>query len=146
MKTIQNCSNFFLKALVLALLVGGSAHAEISVIAHPDNSEASLSATQVKKIFLGKSKSYPGGAEAIAIDYQAGNAMRSTFYSSVIGKTEAQAKAYWSKRVFTGKGSPPKAVASEADVIELVSGNPNTMGYVDSGSVDGSVKVLLTIP
>ena len=72
--------------------------------------------------------------------------MRSSFYSAVVKKTEAQAKSYWSKLVFTGKGTPPTAVAGEAEVMELVSSNPKAIGFVDSASVTDSVKVVLTVP
>lgn len=134
----------FLTMILMTLSIG--AWAEISVIVNPGNMEASLSADQVKKIYLGKAKSFPGGGAVKAVDYQEGHALRSTFYSSVVGKSESQAKAYWSKLVFTGKGTPPQAMGSEADVLSFVAANPGALGYVDSGSVDGSVKVVLTVP
>ena len=54
-------------------------------------------------------------------------------------------KAYWSKLVFTGKGTPPAELANEAAVLSHVAANPDAIGYVDAASVDGSVKVVLTI-
>ncbi len=48
--------------------------------------------------------------------------------------------------VFTGKAQSPKEVADDAAVIGKVSENSKAIGYVDSGSVNDSVKVVLTIP
>lgn len=51
-------------------------------------------------------------------------------------------KAYWSKLVFTGKGTPPQEVPGDAEVKALIGSNPSTIGYIDAGSVDASVKVV----
>jgi hypothetical protein len=44
--------------------------------------------------------------------------------------------------VFTGKGTPPKVVANDAEVISLISANPNLIGYIDATAVTGTVKVI----
>ena len=60
---------------------------------------------------------------------------------TVLSKTDAQLKAYWSKLTFTGKGTPPKELASEEEMMKLVAGNPSLIGFVDASKVDASVKV-----
>jgi len=110
----------------------------VTVIVHPSNADA-LDKKAVKKIFLGKSKKFPGGSEAIPVELKLGNS-REDFLKAVVGKPDAQYKAYWSKRVFTGKGQAPRSVDSEAEIIELVSKNPNIIGYVSDGAVTGDVK------
>jgi ABC-type phosphate transport system substrate-binding protein len=119
--------------------------AEISVIVHPDNAMASIDKSQAKKIFLGKSKKFPGGGKAKPID-QSGGAAREAFHSTITKKNAAKLKSYWSRMVFTGKAQPPKEVADDAGVIAKVSGDPKAIGYVDSSSVDDSVKEVLKIP
>ena len=123
-----------------------SASAEIVIIANPANPEASISAAEAKKIFLGKRTSFPGGAWAAPVDQAEGRATRDTFYQKAAGKDAAQMKAYWSKMIFSGKATPPEAVADDAAVKAWVAGNKDAIGYVDSGAVDGSVKVLMTLP
>ena len=46
--------------------------------------------------------------------------------------------------VFTGKGTPPKEISSETDVIELVKNNQNIIAYIDSDKVTGDVRVIAT--
>jgi len=120
--------------------------AEISVIVHPDNGITSINEKATKKIFLGKSKKFPGGGKAVPIDQASGSAARDAFHSKVTKKNAAKLKSYWSRMVFTGKAQSPKEVADDAAVIGAVSGSSKAIGYVDSGSVNDSVKVVLTIP
>ena len=60
----------------------------------------------------------------------------------MLNKSGSQLKSYWSKLVFTGKGTPPKVVANDAEVISLISANPNLIGYIDAAAVTGTVKVI----
>jgi ABC-type phosphate transport system substrate-binding protein len=129
----------FTSLLITAYLVTFSCQA-VTVIVHPSNSDA-LDAKDVKKIFLGKSSKFPGGSEAIPVELTAG-ASRDEFLNNVVGKPEAKYKAYWSKRVFTGKGQAPRSLDSEAEIIALVSSNPNLIGYVSDGAVTDAVKAV----
>lgn len=127
--------------LVAATLFASVAQAEIAVVVHPSNA-ANLDASNLSRIFLGKMKSFPGGVQALPLNQAEGNAVTSEFNSKVLKKSGSQLKAYWSKLVFTGKGTPPKAVGSDAEVISLVSTNPNLIGYVDASAVTADVKVV----
>ena len=117
--------------------------AEVVVIVNPSNS-ATLSDEDISGIFLAKMKSFPNGGAAIPINQQPNADPTKVFNEKVVKKTDQQLKAYWSKLVFTGQGTPPKEVASDADVIQLVADNPNTIGYVNSATVTGNVKVIAT--
>ncbi len=123
-----------------------SVWAEVVVIGYPGIAVDSLSAKQVVKIWLGKSKRIPGGGKAKVVDQKPGSGVRDEFYKKAVNKTESQLKSYWAKVVFTGKGVPPKALADDAVVKEWVMATPDGLGYVDSGSVDDKVKVLLRLP
>ena len=125
----------------MGALFTASAWSEVAVIVHPSNG-ATMSATDISRIFLGKSKSYPGGGKALPVDQQEGSSVRSSFVSTVLKKNDQQIKAYWAQLLFTGKGTPPKEVGDDAAVKELVSGNPSVIGYIDASSVDGTVKVV----
>ena len=123
----------------LSLCLSLMSYGEITVIVHPSNS-ASLDAKTIGKIFLGKSSSYSNGSEAVPINMKEGDPITEEFNDKVLSKSSAQLKSYWSKLVFTGKGTPPKVVSTEQDVIDLVSNNPAMIGYVSSGSVTSAVK------
>lgn len=137
MKTLKHsCST------LLICLASSLANAEISVIVSSNNPNTTIDQSTVSKIFLGKSKSFPDGTQAVPVDQDDGSAARDTFNSTVLGKSSSQLKSYWSRLIFTGKGTPPKQSGNDAAVKKLVADNPNIIGYVDSSAVDGSVKVV----
>jgi hypothetical protein len=47
--------------------------------------------------------------------------------------------------MFTGKGQPPKVLASAAEVKKAVAADPQSVGYIDRADVDSTVKVVLTL-
>lgn len=115
--------------------------ADVVVIVHPQNT-ANIDSATVKRIFLGKEKSFPGGNRVLAINQTASTGARAAFDSAILGRNTTQVSAYWSKLVFTGKGIPPKEVDGNLEVIDIVSRNPDAIGYVEAGSVTDEVKTI----
>lgn len=137
----MSISKVFQTALLFAATAGASAaNAEVVVVVHPSNSLASMSAEQVADVFLGKST-------ALApVDQPESSPVRGEFYQKVTGKDAAQVKALWTRLIFTGKATPPKEVASSADVKKAVAADAKAIGYIEKGAADGSVKVVFTTP
>ncbi len=131
--------------LVAALCSPAIVTADVAVVVNAANSTGSLSLKQVGNIFLGKTLAFPDGEKVVPMDQAVGNPDRDIFISKVLNKSEAQFKAYWARLVFTGGGSPPKEVFDADEVLDLVSKNPNLIGYVDASAVDNRVKVVLTV-
>jgi ABC-type phosphate transport system substrate-binding protein len=136
MKNIQ----YICTALLISFV--SITNAEISVIVSPSNPNGTLDQATVGKIFLGKAKSFPDGTQAVPVDQDDGAAARDAFNSTVLGKSASQLKSYWSRLIFTGKGTPPKPSGNDAAVKAIVANNPNIIGYIDSSAVDASVKVV----
>jgi ABC-type phosphate transport system substrate-binding protein len=135
-------TNILSKALLVATLgciSTVSAFAEVVVITHPSNS-AAVDKTSIKRIFLGKSGNFADGSSATPINQATSSSTRQSFDSEILGRSSSQISAYWSKLIFTGKGTPPKEVADDSAVIALVAADPSAVGYVDSASVNDSVK------
>lgn len=132
-----------LKTVSLSLLLGLSANAsaEVAVIVNPANANT-LSESDISRAFLGKLKNYGDGQTINAVNSKGNNPARAEFEKLVLKKSSAQVKAYWSKRLFTGKGKPLTELSSDAEILSFVASTPNAIGYVDAGSVNGSVKVL----
>ncbi len=133
-------SNKILTALALTASVS-LAHAGAVAVVGASSSLVASSGADVVKVFLGKKKDL-GGVTAIPVDQEEGTPARGAVYSNVVKKSEAQLKSYWSRLIFTGKGQAPQVVGGDADVKNMVSNNPNLIGYIDEGAVDGTVKVI----
>jgi hypothetical protein len=134
----------FLKTKLCITILGLTsvfAQAEIAVVVHPSNASA-IDSSSISRIFLGKKKSFDGGGQAVPITQDPSSAATDEFNSKVLNKSGSQIKSYWSKLVFTGKGTPPNVVANDAAVISLLSAVPKLRGYVHAASVTGAVKVI----
>ncbi len=129
---------------VAALGLSSSVFAGVAVIVNPAAGVDSLSQAEVARLFLGKSKSFPNGAAATAVNQNDGSAVRDAFNNAVCNKSPSQYKAYWAQLVFTGKGAAPKDLGNDAAVKAAVAANPGMIGYIDSAAVDASVKVVYT--
>jgi ABC-type phosphate transport system substrate-binding protein len=127
---------------LLISLAASTAFAEISVIVSASNPNSTMDQNTVSKIFLGKAKSFPDGSQALPVDQDEGSAVRETFNSTLLGKSASQLKSYWSRLIFTGKGTPPKPSGDDTAVKSIVANHPNIIGYIDSSAVDASVKVV----
>jgi len=140
LKSLRNLTSLSIIALG-ALFMQNVAWAEVDVIVHSSVSETA-SASDIQRVFLGKTKSLAGGTKVVPINLSPGQPVRDEFDTKVLGKSSSQLKAYWSRLVFTGKGQPPKDVGSPADVVNLVKSNPNMIGYVPKGEAGDGVKVI----
>nr|WP_315212131.1 hypothetical protein [uncultured Duganella sp.] len=116
------------------------ASAETVVIVSQKNPATRMFSEQASQFFLGKSTLFT------PIDQAEGSPIRADFYRKVADKDAAQVKALWSKLVFTGKGTPPKEYAGNAEVKKAVAADPKAIGYIDKSAVDETVKVILTLP
>ncbi|VAW80681.1 hypothetical protein MNBD_GAMMA13-345 [hydrothermal vent metagenome] len=128
---------------VLCLLFAGTLHAELAVIAHPDNPEPALTLKQVKRIYLAKSKTFPHGGVVHRADQESNTPAYQEFIGRVLGLKEKRLNAYWSKMTFTGRGARPEVVGNDADVKQWVLEHPKGLGYINADQVDDQVKVLL---
>jgi ABC-type phosphate transport system substrate-binding protein len=128
-------------AIILLLSVSVTALpaiADIAVIVNPANS-VSLTTDELTRLYTGRSSALA------AVNIAESLPLRGQFDEKGVGRSSAQLKAHWSKLVFTGKGTPPLELATEAAVIEYITQNPNAVGYVDAASVTDAVKVVLTL-
>ena len=128
--------------IISSLLFSQLALAEVAVIVHPSNNNQLDEAT-ISKICLGREKSFADGQSVVPLALADAAPASTAFNDAVLKKSSSQLKAYWSKLVFTGKGTPPKEIGSDEEMLKLVATNPSVIGYVDASKVDASVKVAL---
>ena len=116
-------------------------HAEMVVIVHADNG-STLSQAQIAAIYLGKTKTFPGGprAQPFVVDYA--SAGLDEFMTAYLGKSVSQYRALWSRLMFSGEAIAPKALASHKEVVESVAGNKDAIGIVEASAVTPQVKVV----
>lgn len=132
------------KLIVAFCIVFGTTNllAESVVVVHPSNT-ANFSQSIVAEIFLGKSKKYSNGTKAKPIALNEKSKVQSDFNKNILRKSSAQLNSYWSKRIFTGRGRPPKVFETSDDIKKQIINNTDVIGVMDEGAVDDSVKIVL---
>ena len=133
-------------SVALLLLMSTPSYAGVAVIMGPDSSDSGLAKDDVRGVFLAKRSNLPSGQQAHPADQNTDASAYKTFIEAVLGKTESQLKNYWSRLVFSGKGTPPDSLASDQAVKDYVRSTVGGIGYIDSAAVDGSVKVVYSVP
>lgn len=130
--------------VVGSLLLPVAVDAAIAVVVHPSN-QTSMTQEDLARLYTGKLSAFTDGSSAVPVNLADSVPLRSEFDQKALGRSSSQVKAFWSKLVFTGKGTPPKEVASDSEVLTLVANNPNIIGYVSATAVSDKVKVLFTL-
>jgi ABC-type phosphate transport system substrate-binding protein len=135
----------FSKSLRCIVLMGvmsfsSLAMADVVVIVNPANT-ANIDEEQIAKIFLGQTKTFSNGSEAMPVDQKEG-AVREEFGNKLLKKNPAQLKAQWARQIFTGGAKPPKELGSDDEVLKFVASTPGAIAYIDASKVNKSVKVV----
>jgi ABC-type phosphate transport system substrate-binding protein len=123
------------------LLMTGSINAEMTIIANPDVPGMSLSASEVKEIFLGKRLKWPDNSRVnIVLSGDAG--LHEAFLKNYIGRSPTQFEMHWRNMLFTGQAQIPVALKADQEIINFVANTPGGVGYVSSRPESNNIKVL----
>jgi ABC-type phosphate transport system substrate-binding protein len=139
--TMKNWKRILMAVAVIALasvpaLAGGA-----KVIANPSVKADSVSADELKSVFLEETSSLKDGSHVEPV-LAKGGAAHEAFLQEYLGKSDSALQTYYRSLVFTGKGSMPKTVGSDADVVAYVAKTKGAIGYVSSGTSAEGVKTL----
>jgi hypothetical protein len=127
--------------LIAASLFVIRGSAQVVVIANPSIKASDVSKGDLREVFSGASSSLKDGSHVIPVLLKQGPAY-DTFLTEYIGKSDAAFKASWRSLVFSGQGSMPKTVDSDAAMIEYVGHTAGALGFVGKASAAEGVKTL----
>ncbi len=131
------------RIVTLALCFAGAVHAfgaSFVIIANRDVNTSTISANELRQIFVGETKTLPDGTHVVPVTLASGSPAQAALLS-MVGKTEGAFRSGWRKQVFEGKAAMPRSFSSEAAMVAFVAATPGAVGYVSSGEPSG-VKVL----
>jgi ABC-type phosphate transport system substrate-binding protein len=131
---------FVATVLVLFAAVALQA-ADVKVIANPSVGAASVSADELKRVFLLQKNSLDDGSHVEPVVAK-GGATHEAFLRDYLSKTDAALQTYYRSLVFTGKASMPKTLGSEAEVAAFVAKTKGAIGYVGAGTPTPGTKTL----
>ena len=123
-----------------AISIGAANAADFKIIANSSVKAESVSADELKRIFLATATSL-GGSHVEPV-LEKGGATHEAFLKEYVGKTDSALVTYFRSLVFTGKASMPKQLDSDADVAAYVAKTKGAIGYVSAAADARDVKVL----
>ncbi|WP_124938894.1 hypothetical protein [Vibrio viridaestus] len=109
------------------------------------NPLSSITQRQLTDMYMGRTQYFSDGRAALKIDAPGNSEMRQYFYDFLVNMTLPEVNAYWARLMFSGRATPPMQVSNEHDVMQLVTSNPNAIGYVPEQDVNADVKVIFSI-
>lgn len=128
------------------LALAAPARADILVVVHRDSPLRELSPAQASDLYLGRSRSLPGGEAIIVVERERDGSLRSRFFGMLNGMSLKQINAYWARLQFSGQVLPPPNVSSAKDLLAILHTNRAAIGYLDASEADDSVRVVLRLP
>ena len=138
---MTNARNLVLTLVIFFALSGMLCAADLKIIANPGVAASSISMDDLRGIFLQTKTSLPDGTRAQPVLGKSGPA-HDAFTKEYLGKNDSALQTYYRSLVFTGKGSMPKVVASDADIVAFVAHTKGAIGYVSAGAATPGVKTL----
>ena len=136
-------TSFILLLCSIALLPAGAASAAVKVVVHGSNPVASVTKAKAADLFLKRVTRWDNGRIVTPVDLSEKNPARAAFSKELLGKEVAWVKSYWQKMIFSGRATPPVELSSDAEVLDLVRGNQDAIGYVsETATIPAGVRAL----
>ena len=137
-----------LLALALGVAMLGSAHpvpAEVKVIANRSVGADSITVAELKQVYLEQTRLLGDGSHVAPV-LERGGAASATFLKDFLDINDDALQSYYRTLVFTGRGSMPKALSSDSEVVAYVLKTRGAIGYVDvSADADGVKTLFISI-
>ena len=113
----------------------------VKVIVNSSVNADTISAGEIKRIFLEENTSLADGSHVEPVLEKSG-AVHEAFLQEYVGRTDDDLQSYYRALVFTGRGSMPKELSSDAEVVAYVARTRGAIGYVNATFNVEGVKTL----
>jgi ABC-type phosphate transport system substrate-binding protein len=113
---------------------------QLVVIAHPKSPIDTLTKSQVRMIYLKKSRFW-GDIKLVALNLPPTSSLRKTFENEVLNMSNSQIDSYWIREHYKGH-RPPYRVESVESMLLFVKKVEGAIGYIPVSKIDTGVKVI----
>jgi TonB family protein len=128
--------------LVVAML--HAVAADVKVIANPNVKADSISAAELRSVYLLQRRTLKDGSSVEPVLCKSGP-VHQAFLKQYIHRDSEEIRIYYQGLVFTGKGSMPKELNSDAEVVVYVARTKGAIGYVAGSTNTQGAKELAVI-
>jgi len=133
----------FLLIGILCLMTYPTAaeNGEILIIANNQVLASSLERTVIADIFQNRRGKWDNGQKIKVVMLKKGPTHQA-FTENIVKTTPMKLRTLWKKVVFSGAGTTPKIVKTEAKLVEFVAATKGAIGYIYSATGHEGVKVI----
>jgi TonB family protein len=119
--------------------------ADVKVIANGGVRADMISANELKSVFLEKSNSLRDGTYVEPVLEKDGPVHEAFLHEYLAAGTDDDLQSYYRALVFSGRGSMPKQLGSDAEVVAYVARTKGAIGYVSAETAVEDVKTLAIV-
>jgi len=144
-RVIRSARTLLMPAIGVLLLLcslTGTAHAADLVITHHGNANTSLPLSSVRAIFSMRLNTWPDGTQVTVFVLPDRHPAHARFSRTILKMLPYRLRREWDRLVFSGTGIAPIEVTDEAEMRRRVATTPGSIGYLDEGLVDASVRAI----
>jgi TonB family protein len=141
MKTAR--SDLFAVAVIIVAVLGPVPvlAGDLKLIANSSIKTDTVSVEEIRKVFLEEKSSLSDGSHVEPVLEKDGR-VHEAFLQAYLGRTDDDLQAYYRALVFTGRGSMPKDLGTDSEVVAYVSRTKGAIGYVSADTGTEGVKTL----
>lgn len=120
-----------LTLLVVSIFIASIAQADIVVVVNKNNPVRTLTTNEVKQLFLGRMRNFPGVmADVEIVERESSAEIYNAFYQHIIQRDAMWIKRYRARYYFSGQGRLPKTFKTEDEVIDYAANNSGVATYI----------------
>jgi TonB family protein len=134
------------KALLIVFALMTFAHHQlladdVKIIANLSVKADTISAAELRRVFLEEKITLSDGTHVEPV-LEKGGPSHKVFLEEYLGVSEDDLQTYYRTLLFTGKGSMPKELGSDVEVVDYVGRTRGAIGYVSGAASVEGVKLL----
>ena len=114
---------------------------DVKVIANSSVKADTISAPELKRVFLEEKISLADGSHVEPV-LEKDRPVHEAFLQAYLEVSEDDLQTYYRALVFSGRGSMPKSLGSDAEIVAYVARTRGAIGYVSSSTSAEGVKTL----
>ena len=135
---VRNLWFLLITTVLLGAVASTVAEAQISIVVSK-SSKQMATPSELKQMFAGARLTWSGGEKVMIAD-QSDSEVGKSFYQKFVEKSVSQIRTEWTKLVLSGQASAPKKCSDDEAVKKALADNPNSVGFISTGALDGTVK------
>lgn len=124
---------------VVLLAAACSVAADWAIVTSPSSPVASISKSDLKRVFTGKKRDV-SGVKVVPFMLAESNPVAQAFLKDVLGMSPEEYKKYWVDSQVKGEGTAPATQKTSATAILVSADIPGALAVVEKNAVNASVK------